>query len=322
MRKTIVMALTVIVILSLSILGIVLGNNNLTELQLRTLKILAIICGSSIAYCFIVGELARNNSQMDKLWSLLPIAYTWVIAGMGGFKPRLVVIAVIATLWGIRLTFNFARKGAYSIKFWEGEEDYRWSILRQNKIFQNKFVWGLFDLFFFSIYQNVLILAFTLPALAVMESTAAFGVFDYIAGILAFLFFCLELWSDAIQWRFHQKKKALLTGGKTLEEIEYPYSLGFNTLNIWGFMRHPNYLGEQGIWMSLYIFVIGAGVATYGIFNWSIVGPLFLILLFMGSSNLGEQISSSKYPMYKEYQRQVFKYLPLRRYKDPNHGEN
>ena len=321
MKKYIGMALTIIVILTLSVLGIVLGNNNLTELQLRTLKILAIICGSSIAYCFIVGEIARNNSQMDKLWSLLPIAYTWVIAGMGGFKPRLIVIAVIATLWGIRLTFNFARKGAYSIKFWEGEEDYRWAILRQNKIFQNKFVWGMFDLFFISIYQNVLILAFTLPALAVMESTATFGAFDYIAGILAFLFFALELWSDAIQWRFHQKKKALLAEGKTLEELPYPYKLGFNTINIWGFMRHPNYLGEQGIWMSLYVFVIGAGVATYGIFNWSIVGPLFLILLFLGSSTLGEQISCGKYPKYPEYQKQVFKYLPLRRYKDADEGK-
>ena len=42
----------------------------------------------------------------------------------------------------------------------------------------------------------------------------------------------------------------------------------------------------------------------------------FLILLFMGSSAFGESISSRKYPKYKEYQEQVFKYLPLRKYKD------
>ena len=63
MKKTIGMALTIIVILTLSVLGIVLGNNNLTELQLRTLKILAIVCGSSIAYCFIVGEIAEEYSK-------------------------------------------------------------------------------------------------------------------------------------------------------------------------------------------------------------------------------------------------------------------
>ena len=316
MKKIIGMTLVVLAILALSVLGIVLGNNNLSDNQLHTLFILSLICGGSILYCFVVGEITRNNSQMDKLWSLLPIAYTWVVAAYGGFKIRLIIIAVIATLWGIRLTFNFARKGAYKLKFWEGEEDYRWAILRQNKAFQNKFVWGLFDLFFISIYQNVLILAFTLPALAVMESTAPIGAWDIVGASLAALFLLLELVADAIQWRFHKKKKALLSEGKSLEELPYPYNLGFNTLGIWGFMRHPNYLGEQGIWMSLYLLVIGAGVATYGIFNWSIVGPLFLILLFMGSSNLGEQISSGKYPKYKDYQKQVFKYLPLRKYKD------
>jgi len=43
-------------------------------------------------------------------------------------------------------------------------------------------------------------------------------------------------------------------------------------------------------------------------------GPLLLILLFMGSSELGEAISAGKYPAYADYQRQVRKYLPLRKF--------
>ena len=39
--------------------------------QLAVLKILLVVAGCSAAYCFIVGELTGNNSQMDKLWSLL-----------------------------------------------------------------------------------------------------------------------------------------------------------------------------------------------------------------------------------------------------------
>jgi len=31
---------------------------------------------------------------------------------------------------GIRLTANFALKGAYHWRFWGGEEDYRWQVLR------------------------------------------------------------------------------------------------------------------------------------------------------------------------------------------------
>ena len=44
---------------------------------------------------------------------------------------RLVMMAVLVTLWGIRLTYNFSRRGAYTWKFWTGEEDYRWEVLRQ-----------------------------------------------------------------------------------------------------------------------------------------------------------------------------------------------
>ena len=104
--------------------------------QLSTLKTLGTICACSAIYCFVVGELTGNNSQMDKLWSLLPIAYTWIIAINGGMQLRLVVIAILATLWGCRLTMNFARKGAYKLKFWEGEEDYRWSVVRNGAPFK------------------------------------------------------------------------------------------------------------------------------------------------------------------------------------------
>ena len=153
MKKT----LEIIIIVAVVIAGIILGFSNgidLSNNQIETLKILGYIYLGSVLYCFLVGEISRNNSQMDKLWSILPIAYVWVVAIMGGMTLRLLVIAILVTLWGIRLTFNFARKGAYSIKFWSGKEDYRWLILREKKIFKSKIVWALFDLLFISMYQN------------------------------------------------------------------------------------------------------------------------------------------------------------------------
>ena len=116
--------------------------------QLEPLKLLGLICCCSALYCFAVGEITGNNSQMDKLWSLLPVAYTWIIAAHGAMAPRLVVIACLVTLWGARLTFNFARKGAYRLRFWEGEEDYRWKVLRARKEFRPHWKWLLFNLFF------------------------------------------------------------------------------------------------------------------------------------------------------------------------------
>ncbi len=66
--------------------------------------------------------------QVDKLWSILPIYYMWHFAAHGKvsgaeqeFNPRLLIIAALITVWGVRLTYNFARKGGYR---WT-DEDYR-----------------------------------------------------------------------------------------------------------------------------------------------------------------------------------------------------
>jgi len=283
----------------------------LDALQLETLKTLVIITLCSAVYCFVVGELTQNNSQMDKLWSILPIVYTWIIAAKGGMAPRLVVMACLATLWGARLTFNFGRKGAYKLKFWEGEEDYRWKVLRAKKEFQPHWKWMLFNLFFISVYQNVLVLMTTFPALVSMNSTMPFRWVDGLAAVLMFGFILYETIADEQQWKFQSKKWAMLGQGKKLEELPAPYNKGFNTTGLWRVSRHPNYFAEQGTWVSFYIFSIGAGI---GLFNWSAVGALLLIVLFLGSSSFAEDISSSKYPEYAQYIKEVSRFFPGKKY--------
>ena len=315
MKKIVDGILTSLVVISLIVLSLIFSPYALSDNQKETLLILVIVCGSSALYCFIVGEISRNNSQMDKLWSILPIAYTWIIAAKSGFNPRQVIYAILVTLWGVRLTINFARKGAYSIKFWSGEEDYRWKILRSKKPLNNKLLWALFDLFFISIYQNALVLAICLPSFASMDSAVSIGLFDYIAFGGAAVFLLLETIADEQQMFFHTEKRRLLNEGKALEELSSPYNKGFNTTGIWNYSRHPNYLGEQGFWIMLYFVVIGASTVGYGFFSWSMIGPLLLVFIFLGSSNLQEKISSQKYPEYSEYVNQISKYIPMKKYR-------
>ena len=283
----------------------------LNRTQLDTLLILGIVCGCSVLYCFIVGQISGNNSQMDKLWSILPPIYCWIIAAKGGMHIRLVIMALLATLWGIRLTFNFARKGAYTLKFWSGEEDYRWSILRNKKPLDNKILWALFNLFFISIYQNALILLTTFPGLVAMSSSAPLNWIDFTAGGFVLLFLLIETIADEQQWKFQSIKYAMLGEGRKLKDLPEPYRLGFNTVGLWNRARHPNYLGEQGIWFSFYFFSVAAGLF---IFNWSILGSMLLILLFFGSTTFAENISKSKYPLYEEYCNKTSCYIPLKRY--------
>lgn len=316
MKKNIGNIMTVITTLTLAVLGFVLGGFHLSELQYDTLMILCIVCLISMVYCFVVGEITRNNSQMDKLWSILPIVYAWIIVIKGDMNVRLIIMAILITLWGSRLTYNFAKKGAYSIKFWSGEEDYRWIVLRQNPKFNQKWKWALFDLFFISIYQNALVLAICLPLLSTMESSVAFNLWDGLVAALLLGFILLETIADKQQMSFQTTKYELLKGNKKLEDLPSPYNKGFNTQGLWGRSRHPNYFSEQSIWVVLYLFCITAGVTNYVFFNWTLIGSMFLILLFIGSSQFSEGISLKKYPEYQDYIHKVSKYVPLKKYVD------
>ena len=76
---------------------------------------------------------------------------------------------------------------------------------------------------------------------------------------------------------------------------------------LWLYVRHPNFASEQAIWISFYFF----GVAASGQWiNWTLAGPSLLILLFLGSSQMTESISSGKYPDYATYRKYVPKFLP------------
>ena len=82
--------------------------------------------------CFAVSTITGNASQVDKIWSITPWFYAWMAIDTS--NPRSVLMAVCATVWGVRLTWNFNRRGGYEWPPWKGEEDYRWPALRQGII--------------------------------------------------------------------------------------------------------------------------------------------------------------------------------------------
>ena len=87
------------------------------------LWILAGVCG----LCWIASLLTGEHSWVDRLWSIVPIVYVAVFAAAARFADaRLNTMLVLVALWGVRLTYNFARKGGYR----RGGEDYRWAVLR------------------------------------------------------------------------------------------------------------------------------------------------------------------------------------------------
>jgi steroid 5-alpha reductase family enzyme len=274
-------------------------------LQQEILNSLTVVYLAAALLCFMVSTLSKNYSQVDKLWSLIPVAYVWITAVKSGMEPRLVLMAIVITVWGLRLTYNFSRRGGYSIRFWTGEEDYRWAVLRAKPELAAKWRWILFNLLFISLYQMGLILLITLPAVRSLGGSPL-GWVDYVLGALILGIVIIETVSDQQQWNYHkEKRKAMEAGGAIPEK----YRKGFVHTGLWGKMRHPNYAAEQAIWIVFYFFSVSA---TGVWLNWSVMGAILLVLLFWGSSNFSESISSGKYPDYEEYRKRVSRFVPLK----------
>jgi steroid 5-alpha reductase family enzyme len=273
------------------------GIQNLVTFWITVMAGVAILC-------FIVSEITRNYSQVDKLWSLMPAAYGWITVAMV-HSPRLIIMALLVTIWGLRLSYNFYRKGGYNIIPWKGEEDYRWKIMRETSMLKGRFRFGIFNLLFISFYQNIVIFLFSSPLLlAALHPEKQITIIDLVAGILMVTFIITESISDNQLFKFHQEKK-----NSEKEENKYKKSLkkGFLTEGLWRYVRHPNFTSEQAIWICFYFF----GVAASGQWiNITLAGPVLLVLIFIGSSQLTESISSNKYREYAVYQKKVPKFIP------------
>lgn len=234
-------ALLIIVLVVIPVAAI-FYDQPLTEMQAVILKNLVISMVAVSLVCFVLGEMTNNYSQTDKLWSIMPFFYALYAAYASHWQPRLVLMLIAATVWSIRLTYNFSRRGGYSWKFWTGEEDYRWTVLRQEPFLQgSKIKFTLFNLFFICLYQQALILAFTLPTIVAMESDKALGVPDVFLFVLMMGFVVIETVADQQQWNFQTEKYRRKNAGEPLDEEQ---KKGFISSGLWSKVRHPNYASE------------------------------------------------------------------------------
>lgn len=253
----------------------------------ESLALAVYICGGAIALCWALNVITGEHSWVDRSWAILPPIYAWTFALHDG-DPRATLMAVVATVWGARLTFNFWRKGGFA----PGGEDYRWGILRARL---PRWAYEVFNLTFIAGYQNVLLLLFSLPAWVVLASDAPLGPLDWALAV-AFLGATLgETIADQHQWSFHQKKKRGEANGFCREG-----------LFLWS--RHPNFFFEQAQWWIFLLFPVAAGL---GVAHVGAIGAPLLTALFYGSTVFTESITVSKYPAYADYQRTTPMWVPM-----------
>jgi steroid 5-alpha reductase family enzyme len=262
---------------------------------MHPLLIVIAVAGAVAAFCWIASLVSRDHSWVDRLWSIVPVVYVWIFAGAAGFAdPRLTLMAVLVTLWGARLTFNFARKGGYT-----GVEDYRWPILRAR---MSAPAFAVFNILFIVLYQHALLVLITLPALTAYENRGTpLGALDLLVAAVFLAFLLGETIADQQQWNFHRAKRAAIAAGREPETR-------FLQTGLWRFSRHPNFFFEQAQWWAFFFF---GAVAAGSVLQWTVLGAALLTGLFVGSTIFTESITRSKYPEYADYQARVSAIVPL-----------
>ncbi|KAA8647263.1 hypothetical protein EYZ11_009225 [Aspergillus tanneri] len=267
------------------------------------------------AFFLAFSEINRNYSQVDRFWSLLPALYNVhfaIWARMTGLRTlSLDTIAVISVMWGARLTFNFWRKGGYSI----GSEDYRWQIIR-SKI-NNCFLSFVFNVVFISLTQSLLLLLITAPTynfllLSRLPDMRSFELPDLVFSRVTFFFLIIEYFADQQQWQFQRAKREYQETARIPEPYKGQFTpedleRGFVVSGLWSLSRHPNFAAEQAIWLTLYLWNCYR-METY--VQWTGIGILGLLLIFQASTSLTESVTASKYPEYTDYQARVGRLIP------------
>ena len=237
---------------------------------------------------FIFSVLANNSSVYDPYWSVapVPIALFWLFQpGSNGFaNPRHVLIFALVCLWAIRLTTNWAIR-------WRGlsHEDWRYQDIHKQT---GSLYWPVS---FLGIHLMPTILVF-LGSLALWPTLSDRNTqltwLDIVAALITLTAILIEGTADFQMQRFRRGPGA---SGQVIPPC------------LWSVSRHPNYFGEVLFWWGLFLFV----PLAYPNFWWVIIGPIAILLLFLGISiPLMERHLLAGHPNYVEYQQRVSRFFP------------
>jgi len=237
---------------------------------------------------FIFSVITDNSSMYDPYWSVAPvfIALFWLLqpSSNGFANPRHVLILALVCVWAIRLTSNWAIQ-------WQGLSHQDWRYVDIQKQMGSMY----WPVSFVGIHLMPTILVF-LGSLALWptlsDRNSGLTWLDIVAALVTLTAVIIEGTADLQMRRFRSKPaaaKQVIPSG------------------LWSASRHPNYFGEVLFWWGLYLFV----PLAYPGFWWAIVGPIAILLLFLGISiPIMERHLLAGHPTYPEYQRRVSRFFP------------
>ena len=244
----------------------------------------AVVIAVVMVVTWMLSVALKNASIVDIVWGLGFVAVGWTSYAVGeGDSGRGIVLAVLATVWGLRLaTYLAVRNIGHG-------EDYRYRAMRKH--------WGpkfpLISLVTVFALQGVLMWVVSLPLqLGQVEKSPGFGPIGTM-GVLVFVVgLSFEAVGDAQLRRF---KADPANQGKVL------------STGLWRYTRHPNYFGDAVVWWGLAIVAAEAGIGAIGFVGAFVM--TFLLVRVSGVALLEKSLKKRK-PEYEDYVRRTSAFVP------------
>jgi steroid 5-alpha reductase family enzyme len=235
---------------------------------------------------FAASAAVDNSSVYDPYWSVAPPILAVFVATLPGaagapFARQALVIALV-TIWGARLTYNWAR-GFGGL----GHEDWRYVDLRRKT---GRAYW-LVSLFGLHLMPTVLVFLGCLPLWAALWKPRPLGILDAVAAIVTLGAIVVEAVADEQLRAFRRERRE----GEILAR------------GLWAYSRHPNYFGEIGFWWGIFLFGLAAdpGAIRLG------VGALAITALFVFASiPMLDRRSVERRPAYADHMKRVSRLVP------------
>jgi steroid 5-alpha reductase family enzyme len=252
---------------------------------LLVLLALAALCGVFAAIYFIARRL-DNYGVVDVAWAYVFAPTAWFYAAAGpGWLPRRALVAVLVTLWAVRLGTHLLRRVASH----HPVEDGRYVQLRRD--WAGNFARKMFG--FFQLQAGSVVLLAVPFLLPVLNAGAAFHWLEMLGVSLWILALAGEATADAQLATF---KRTAANRGRVCDA------------GLWRYSRHPNYFFEWLVWVAFAVFALASP------WGWlALIAPasiLYLLLRVTGIPLTEEQSLRSKGDAYRRYQQTTSAFVP------------
>jgi steroid 5-alpha reductase family enzyme len=247
---------------------------------------LAVLVGSVGAYMcvwFVVGTILKRNDVADIAWGLGFVLVTWVGFALSARGLHSVIVALLVTIWGIRLSTHIAVRARK-----KGHEDPRYATWR--KEWKHVVLRSFFQIY---VLQGALLLLIATPIIFIHLSAPVAGTTTLIVGACVWLLgFAIEVVAD------RQLRAFLLSRTAKSPQL--------CMIGLWKYSRHPNYFGEAVLWWGIFLITVDLPGSL-----WMIASPLLItfLLRFVSGVPLAERRYQGRED-FEVYKRRTNAFVP------------